>query len=228
MLLLFFVFIIQYYVCGQVAAQIPLMIDRALLDAIKQVESKGDSCAMGDSGRSLGAYQIMQVYYDDALGYNPRLGDGGRTYSDVWGIDSEAYSEEVISSYMGRYATPQRLGRQPTNEDIARIHNGGPNGYQRDSTLPYWNSVMNELARQQQQRNGRRTPSGNNQCTPSCTAGQCCSSTGNCNCLSSTFTIQSCAESSTGSAYGQVHRSKTVMYTIPLLVLLCIMVTVNY
>ena len=50
----------------------------------------------GDNGRSLGAYQIMNVYYADAVVYNPSLGDDGRTYSDVWGIGSEAYSIEVI------------------------------------------------------------------------------------------------------------------------------------
>ena len=111
-------------------AQTPLLIDRALLDAMKQVESTGDPCTVGDNGRSLGAYQIMQAYYNDAFGYNPRLGDDGRTYNDVWGIGSEAYSEEVISSYMGSYATQLRLGREPTNEDIARIHNGGPTGIQ--------------------------------------------------------------------------------------------------
>ena len=66
----------------------------------------------------------------------------------MWCIGSEAYSEEVIGSYMGRYATPERLGREPTDEDIARIHNGGPNGYRRDSTLPYWDEVMTETERQ--------------------------------------------------------------------------------
>ena len=174
------------------------MIDRALLDAIKQVESGGDPCAIGDNGRSLGAYQIMQAYYTDALEYNPRLGDGGRTYSDVWGIGTEAYSEDVIASYMGRYATPQRLGRPPTYEDIARIHNGGPNGYKLSSTLPYWEKVKTELTRQ---RSGRQN---NNQCSPACTAGQCCGSTGNCNCLSSTFTVQPCMESGTDSVHGQI------------------------
>ena len=184
--------LLHCHVCGRVEAQTPLMINRALLDAIKQVESEGDPCvvgAIGENGQSLGAYQIVQAYYNDALQYNPSLGDGGRTYSNVWGIGSEAYSEEVIASYMGRYATPGRLGRQPTDEDIARIHNGGPNGYQQNSTILYWNLVMTELARQ---RSGQQAQSGNYKCSPICTAGQCCSSTGTCNCLSSTFTTQPC------------------------------------
>jgi hypothetical protein len=32
---------------------------------------------------------------------------------------------------MKKYATAKRLGRAPTVEDIARIHNGGPNGYKK-------------------------------------------------------------------------------------------------
>ena len=209
-MLVFIIMLLQYHSCGLVEGQAPLMIDRDLLDAMKQVESGGDPCAIGDNGRSLGAYQIMNAYYTDAVAYNPSLGDNGRTYSDVWGIGSEAYSEEVIGSYMGRYATPQRLGRQPTDEDIARIHNGGPNGYRRDSTLPYWDKVMTELGRQ---RSGREARQSGNVCSPACSAGQCCSSTsgtGNCNCLSSTFTVQPCMEileSSTGgsnSAHRQV------------------------
>ena len=211
-MLVFILVLLQYHICGQVEAQTPLMIDRSLLDAIKQVESGGDPCAIGDNGRSLGAYQIMEAYYTDALQYNPRLGDGGQTYTDVWGIGSEAYSELVIASYMGQYATSEILGRQPTNEDIARIHNGGPNGFRQDSTLPYWERVMAELARQ---RSGRQTQSGNNQCSPACSAGQCCSSMGSCNCLSSqTFTVQTCMESGSNSVHGQVYAASIIAIAI--------------
>ena len=42
---------------------------------------------------------------------------------------------------MDRYATERRLGHPATDEDIARIHNGGPNGYKHDSTLGYWEEV---------------------------------------------------------------------------------------
>ena len=30
-------------------------------------------------------------------------------------------------------------------QDIARIHNGGPNGYRKDSTLGYWKKVKIQL-----------------------------------------------------------------------------------
>ena len=163
----------------------------------------------------------MNAYYSDAVGYNPSLGDNGRTYSDVWGIGSEAYSKEVMGSYMGRYATPQRLERQPTDEDIARIHNGGPNGYKRNSTLLYWDKVMTELGRQRSGREVRQ--SGRNVCSPACSTGQCCSSSiRNCNCLSSTFTMQPCMESSTGGVHLQDYT--TNVFLIPFSAILYLMV----
>ena len=55
------------------------------------------------------------------------------------------YSERVMQSYMNRYATVRRLGRQATDEDIARIHNGGPNGYRNPNTLQYWRKVPSYL-----------------------------------------------------------------------------------
>ena len=38
-----------------------------------------------------------------------------------------------------------RLGRTPTNEDLARIHNGGPNGYKKTATDGYWKKVKNKI-----------------------------------------------------------------------------------
>ena len=32
---------------------------------------------------------------------------------------------------MKRYATKAQLGHEPTAEDVARIHNGGPNGWKK-------------------------------------------------------------------------------------------------
>ena len=101
--------------------------------------------AVGDNGRSLGPFQIGEPYYNDAVGFNPSLQDGGRTYANVMGPGSMEYSMEVMQSYMDLYATENRLGRPVTDEDIARIHNGGPNGYQRDSTDIYWERVEPHL-----------------------------------------------------------------------------------
>ena len=47
---------------------------------------------------------------------------------------------------MCRYATEGRLGRNATNEDISRIHNGGPNGWQNPNTDGYWTRVSDALS----------------------------------------------------------------------------------
>jgi hypothetical protein len=44
----------------------------------------------------------------------------------------------MLFYYMRKYATEKRLGHKPTAEDIARIHNGGPKGFERNGTKGYW------------------------------------------------------------------------------------------
>ena len=65
------------------------------------------------------------------------------------GTAHDAYSYEksrmIFTSYMHRYATPERLGRAVTPQDIARIHNGGPNGWKKESTEKYWEKVKDVL-----------------------------------------------------------------------------------
>ena len=46
---------------------------------------------------------------------------------------------------MSRYATTARLGHVPTDEDLARIHNGGPNGFKNPATVAYWEKVKKYL-----------------------------------------------------------------------------------
>ena len=46
---------------------------------------------------------------------------------------------------MGIYATEKRLGRPVTDQDRARIHNGGPNGWKSPATIGYWSKVKKFL-----------------------------------------------------------------------------------
>ena len=103
------------------------------------VESGGDDDAVGDGGKAIGPYQIWKVYWQDAIDYDPSIGG---SYRDCF---NREYAERVITAYMNRYATENRIGRTPTKEDIARIHNGGPNGYRNNSTVSYWKKVENVL-----------------------------------------------------------------------------------
>ena len=111
---------------------------RKLLDAIRKVESNGDCSKIGKVGE-LGCYQIRECFWIDALEHDPSIGG---VYEDV--IDKE-YAEKCILAYWDRYATEKRLNRPVTDKDRARMHNGGPNGHKKTSTIKYWNKIQNEL-----------------------------------------------------------------------------------
>ena len=107
-----------------------------LVDAIHQVETRGRLGPIrGDGGKALGPLQIHRVCWLDA-----DMPDG--TYADCADL---SYSKRVFAAYMERYATERRLGRPVTDEDRARIWNGGPNGYKKKATIKYWNKVKEHL-----------------------------------------------------------------------------------
>jgi hypothetical protein len=107
------------------------------------IESSGDDSAIGDNGLSYGCLQISSEYVQDA---NQQSGEN-------W-VHEDAFSRHksvlIVEAYMARYATEARLGHPPTIEDVARIHNGGPNGWRRSSTDVYWEKVKQIISREQQ------------------------------------------------------------------------------
>ena len=52
-------------------------------------------------------------------------------------------SERMMWEYLNYYGYRYRMstGKNPTAEVFARIHNGGPNGWRKESTLKYWHKV---------------------------------------------------------------------------------------
>ena len=118
---------------------------RQCLDAIRITETGGEPNggigAIGDRGKALGPYQIWRAYHTDSK----QKGTHRKCLRD------KAYSELVVAGYMSRYAKAQykRLcdgkGTVKDIERIARIHNGGPRGYTRNSTLKYWYKVRRNL-----------------------------------------------------------------------------------
>jgi hypothetical protein len=111
------------------------------LDAIQKVETgseKDPNNAVGDNGKALGAYQIWYDYWFDAVEHRPEL--KARGYKAV---TDPAYAREIVRAYMDRYAPDGA-----TWEDLARIHNGGPKGYRRNSTKAYWVKVQKHLKKE--------------------------------------------------------------------------------
>ena len=106
-----------------------------LLLAIAIVESSGNPLAIGDDGLSWGLYQIRPAYVRDV---NRILGSAEYTHRDAF---NPQYAKRMVEVYLNHYATPERIGRPVTDEDRARIHNGGPNGWRKESTRAYWQKV---------------------------------------------------------------------------------------
>jgi hypothetical protein len=130
------------FVCGilaSLAAAVPPPSDfntDRILDAIRQVETggcKNPSEAVGDGGKAIGPFQIHLGYWKDAVAFDKSLGG---TYNDC---RKPEYARRVVRAYLTRY------GRGKTNEEMARIHNGGPRGHRKSATLEYWERVKREI-----------------------------------------------------------------------------------
>lgn len=112
-----------------------------LIKALIQVESGGNDNAIGDLNlvhKAYGPLQIRQPYMDDAL--------PGRKAQEC--LNNRPLSIQAFNAYMARYVTEKRLGRPVTNEDMARCHNSGPNGWKKENhwkTDGYWNKVKKFL-----------------------------------------------------------------------------------
>ena len=104
----------------------------AVTYALHMVETGGRlGPILGDGGAALGPLQIHRGYHSDS--------NVPGSYDRVSDLD---YATRVMRAYMARYATAARLGRPVTPEDIARIHNGGPNGHKKKATLAYAKKFM--------------------------------------------------------------------------------------
>lgn len=103
-----------------------------ILDAIREVETGGHpdpTNAVGDGGKAIGPYQIHRVYWQDAIQYDPSIGG---VYEDC---RNEQYARRIILAYLSRYC------KVWTDQNVSRIHNGGPKGHKKSSTIKYWKKI---------------------------------------------------------------------------------------
>ena len=107
-----------------------------LLDAIEWVESRGDSNAIGDNGRAIGCMQIHEIYVDDVNRIQAKKSK--HKYQYPYGARYSSHlSREMVTIYLNHYGG--------TFEEMARKHNGGPQGHKKESTKKYWLKVKNSL-----------------------------------------------------------------------------------
>ena len=103
-----------------------------ILDALRRVETGGvrdPSLAAGDDGQAIGPYQIHRAYWQDA-----RLPGAFEDCRDA------AYARRVVIEYWRRYC-PEAL-RSLDAEILVRVHNGGPKGHVKRSTVSFWEKVQ--------------------------------------------------------------------------------------
>jgi hypothetical protein len=120
--------------------------------AMSEVECEGilekDRWKARGLNGELGPLQITKQYVDDVNRIVNR--PGGYCSDLLFSYKDREYkwhSLWMVDIYWRHYATKERLGHEPTLEDLARIHNGGPNGWKKESTKPYWAKVKRELER---------------------------------------------------------------------------------
>ena len=104
----------------------------ALIAALIAVESGGRDNAIGDGGRAIGALQIHKAVVVDVN----RIAGTSYTHQQM---TNRIAARRVCEIYLSRYASGK------SNEEAARIWNGGPTGHKKSATLSYWNKVRKHL-----------------------------------------------------------------------------------
>ena len=107
-----------------------------LFNAIANVES---DCGV----TSKNIYQISDIYIDDLNRIYPHI------YPKRCKYDKYA-SQCMMFDYWRFYAYDyaRKTKKSITYEVLARIHNGGPDGMFKVTTLPYWHKVKKELKKE--------------------------------------------------------------------------------
>lgn len=122
------------------------VISMHLISALIHTETRGvrdPDHAMGDyvHGRptAFGCLQISQKVIDDVnriTGRRLTVTDAFHRPTAIW----------ICQTYLNYWATKERLGREPTDQDRARIWNGGPDGWHEWATMRYWGKVHQRMA----------------------------------------------------------------------------------
>tara|TARA_Y100000310_G_scaffold122419_1_gene121089 strand:+ start:795 stop:1172 length:378 start_codon:yes stop_codon:yes gene_type:complete len=101
--------------------------------ALHKVETNGRVGAIrGDKGAALGPYQIHRGYWKDS-----------RVKGNYSQCASLTYSRKVATAYLKRYAP--KSWASGNCKVLARVHNGGPKGYRKKSTLKYWRKIQEAM-----------------------------------------------------------------------------------
>lgn len=142
---------------GAILKQVPPATDPTLLvqtpfitciinnESSDKQHPNGNDNAIGDKGlknQAYGPLQIRQPVVDDVNRVC------GTRYTAQDALGNRPLSIWMFNEYMRIYATQKRLGRPVTDQDRARIWNGGPNGWQSPATAAYYPKIVSYAAKQ--------------------------------------------------------------------------------
>ncbi len=105
----------------------------SLVDAVMYVESRNNPNAWNKREDACGVLQIRPIMIKDV---NRILKRNQYTLNDRWNKTKSIEIFYIIQEYYSPNGTPER---------IARVWNGGPNGYKKQQTLAYWHKVKQQL-----------------------------------------------------------------------------------
>ena len=106
--------------------------------------SHGDANAYNEAEDAAGIAQIRPIYVRDVNRILKLQGSDKRyTLEDRY---SPVKSREMFEIYCRHYYNPAATGPQTWQESWVRMHNGGPRGFNKESTLEYWVRVDVYLA----------------------------------------------------------------------------------
>lgn len=113
--------------------------------AVCMAESEGDPGAFRTSERAAGIAQIRPIYVTDCNRICALIGDPRRwTLRDCYDPAASYQMYTIYTVYWGcRYC--RLTGKSPGPQQWARIHNGGHNGWKKQSTVAYWRKVQRRM-----------------------------------------------------------------------------------
>jgi hypothetical protein len=119
------------------------MLVETLVAALIIVEGADASSIREDNGST--AYGCLQIHAGVIIDVNYAYATN-YTINDALDPDK---AQRICAMYLTRWGRfyHQQTGKPVTAEVLARIWNGGPTGWKRDSTRPYWRKAQAVLSR---------------------------------------------------------------------------------
>ena len=126
-----------------------MTIASSILFAILMVESGGNlNVSNGDHGKAYGPYQIHQSYLDDVnrLYKDDEIKSFGHVLA-IGEMREAGKASWVVKHYLMYYGNMyyKKTGQLPSKEVLIRMHNGGPQGYNKKSTEIYYKKSVGHL-----------------------------------------------------------------------------------